>query len=354
MIGALRIPSAIATRAAALLAAIALAACVQAPPREPSSPPAPFVPPVAVPDDDGPLLARDSEFAVVVVQPGEDLARLAERWLGDRNRRTLIAEFNHVDEVRAGQTVAIPLKNRNPFGITAAGMPAITILCYHRFGPRPSNLTVTPAAFEAQMAYLASNGYTVVALDRLPAILDGREPMPRKAVAITIDDGYRSTYEVAYPVLRKYKFPATVFLYTDFVGAGDALTWTQMKEMTASGLIDLQPHSKTHSNLTVRQNGEPENRYRDRIRREVEGPVDVIRSQLGVPSVSYAFPYGDVNDVVVGELRAKGVKMGVTVTPGGNAFYAPPYMLRRTMVFGGDDMDAFRAKLITSVPVGRK
>jgi peptidoglycan/xylan/chitin deacetylase (PgdA/CDA1 family) len=204
------------------------------------------------------------------------------------------------------------------------------------------------------MAYLAQNGYTVVPLDRLPGILEGREPMPRKAVAITIDDGYRSTYEVAYPILRKHKFPATVFLYTDFVGAGDALTWAQMKEMTASGLVDLQPHSKTHANLTVRQNGEPDSRYRERIRREVEGPVDVIKSQLGVPTVSYAFPYGDVNDVVVNELRNKGVKLGVTVTPGGNAFFAPPYMLRRTMIFGGDDLDTFRAKIVTSLPVGRK
>ncbi len=71
-------------------------------------------------------------------------------------------------------------------------------------------------------------------------------------------------------------------------------------------------------------------------------------------SIAYAFPYGDVNDVVVGELRAKGVKLGVTVTPGGNAFFAPPYMLRRTMIFGGDDLEAFRAKLVTAVPVPRK
>ena len=345
--------SAIVVRVVAMVAAFALGACVQAPPRETSAP-APFVPPIAVPADDGPLLARDNEFVVVVVQSGEDLSRLAERWLGDRSRRSVIAEFNRLDEVKAGQTVAIPLKNRNPFGIQPSGIPAITILCYHRFGPRPSNLTVTPVAFEAQMAYLATNGYTVVPLDRLPAILEGREPMPRKAVAITIDDGYRSTYEVAYPVLRRHKFPATVFLYTDFVGAGDALTWTQMKDMTASGLIDLQPHSKTHTNLTLRQNGEPDGRYRERVRREIEAPVDVIRSQLGVPSVSYAFPYGDVNDIVVGELRNKGVKLGVTVTPGGNAFFAPPYMLRRTMVFGGDDMDTFRSKLVTSLPVGRK
>lgn len=332
----------------AALAAALVAGCAQQPPRETPSAPPPFAAPVFASED--PVVARDKEFVVVVVQPGEDLDRLAERWLGDRAQRTRIAEFNQLDEVRAGQTVAIPLKNRNPFGVKPAGANAITILCYHRFGTRASNLTVTPAAFEAQMAYLAKNGYTVLPLARLPALLEGREPIPRKAVVITIDDGYRSTFDVAYPVLRRHRFPATVFLYSDFVGAPDALTWTQMKEMAASGLVDIQPHSKTHANLTLRQGDESEARYRERARREIDAPMDTIRSQLGTASVAFAYPYGDVNDMVMSELRSKGVKLGVTVTPGGNAFFAPPYMLRRTMVYGGDDLDAFRAKLLTTVP----
>ena len=57
-----------------------------------------------------------------------------------------------------------------------------------------------------------------------------------------------------------------MYLYTDFVGASDALTWPQMKEMMASGLIEIQPHSKTHANLTLRLPGETDARYRERIR----------------------------------------------------------------------------------------
>ena len=299
------------------------------------------------------MIARDRDFAIVIVQPGEDLARIAERWLGDRSRRGAIAAFNRVDEVRAGQIVAVPLKPLAPIGVDTQGVQAVTILCYHRFGPKAAPLTVTPQAFEAQMAYLAKNGYTVVPLARLAGFLEGRESLPPKAVVITIDDGYRSMYDVAFPILRKHRFPATVFLYTDFVGAGDALTWAQMRELTASGLIEIQPHSKTHTNLTLRQKDESEARYRERTRREVEVPADAIRTQLGLATHSFAFPYGDVNDTVVSELRAKGVKLGVTVTPGGNAFYAPPYMLRRTMVFGGDDLDEFRAKLVTALPIAK-
>jgi peptidoglycan/xylan/chitin deacetylase (PgdA/CDA1 family) len=329
--------------------ALLVAACVQTPERAPEAPSLPTLPRLA----EDPLLARDADYVVVVAQPGDTLARLAERWTGDATRRDQIAQFNRIEEVRPGQAVAIQRKRTSPIGIQAGSVQAVTILCYHRFGPRANTLTVTPAAFEAQLAWLAKNGYTVVALDRLPAFLEGREPLPKKAVVITIDDGYRSTYEIAFPLLRKHGFPATVFLYSDFVGAPDALTWAQMKEMTASGLFDIQPHSKTHSNLTLRGPDESESRYRERVRREVEAPVDAIRSQLGERSIAYAFPYGDVNDVVVGELRAKGVTLGVTVTPGGNAFFAPPYMLRRTMVFGGDDLDAFRAKVVTSLAFGR-
>jgi peptidoglycan/xylan/chitin deacetylase (PgdA/CDA1 family) len=338
--------------AAELAAALVAGGCVQAPPREaPAAPPPAVAPTIRLAED--PVIARDRDFVVVIVQPGEDLARIAERWLGDRSRRGAIAAFNRIDEARAGQIVAVPLKPLAPIGVDAAGVQAVTILSYHRFGPRANTLTVTPQAFEAQMAYLAKAGYAVVPLARLAGFLEGRESLPPKAVVITIDDGYRSMYDVAFPILRKHRFPATVFLYSDFVGVPDALTWAQMRELIASGLVEVQPHSKTHTNLTVRQKDESEARYRERTRREVDGPVDAIRTQLGLATHAFAFPYGDVNDAVMSELRAKGIKLGVTVTPGGNAFYAPPYMLRRTMIFGGDDLDDFRAKLVTLLPLAK-
>ncbi len=181
-------------------------------------------------------------------------------------------------------------------------------------------------------------------MKRLARFLEGKEPLPAKTVAITIDDGYRSTYEIAYPILRKFGFPATVFLYTDFVGASDAMTWAQMKEMMASGLIDIQPHSKSHANLTLRLPGETDAKYKERIKREVDVPVAVLRERLGEGSFTYAYPYGDVNEWVVDLLTRQNVSQGVTVTPGGNGFFAYPYMLRRSMVFGNDDLDAFKAQ----------
>jgi peptidoglycan/xylan/chitin deacetylase (PgdA/CDA1 family) len=309
---------------------------------------------MVAPPDPGPVIARDDAYVIVSVRSGETLASLAERYLGGADKAWWIAQRNGVADVRAGQVVVIPLRQRNPIGVLAHGYQTVPILCYHRFGGKPSRLNVTPAAFEQQMEYLARNGYEVITLPRLARFLEGKEALPAKSVVITIDDGYRSTYEIAYPVLRKFGFPATVFLYTDFVGASDAMTWAQMKEMAGSGIVDIQPHSKTHANLTLRLPNETEARYRERIRREVNAPIAALKERLGEASFTYAYPYGDVNEYVVELLAKDGVAQGATVTPGGNPFYAYPYMLRRSMVFGNEDLDAFKAKLVTFVRTGSR
>ncbi len=307
---------------------------------------APRPAPTAV-SESGPVIARDQDFVIVRAQSGDDLAALAERYLGDPRNAWWIAEFNGIEQIRSGQDVVIPLRPRNSVGVYASGIQTVPILCYHRFGSNRSKLTVTPAAFEAQMEYLVRSGYRVIPLSRLTSFLEGKEPLPRKTVVITIDDGYRSTYETAYPILKKFGLPATVFLYSDFVGASDAMSWAQMQDMVRSGLIEIQPHSKTHANLTLKLPGESDAKYRERIRREIDAPISAIQDRLALASISYAYPYGDVNETVTEQLASKDVRLGVTVTPGGNAFFSYPLMLRRTMVFGNEDLDVFKSKLVT-------
>jgi peptidoglycan/xylan/chitin deacetylase (PgdA/CDA1 family) len=328
----------------ALIAALVVGGC--------ATPPRPIVEPVAQPER-GPIVAQDDDFAIVIARAGDSADTLAQRYLGDARKAWWITEANG-GEPKAGQVVVIPLKIHNRIGVYADGYQAVPILCYHRFGGRASKLTVAPATFAAQMNYLAKNGYHVMPLARIDEFLAGRTPLPAKSVIITIDDGYKSTYDIAFPVLKQHGFPATVFLYSDFVGAGDALTWAQMKEMTASGLVDIQPHSKTHANLTLRLPEETEAHYRDRVRREVDTPIALIKERLSLPSTTFAYPYGDVNEIVVDLLARQGTQKGVTVTPGGNGFFAYPYMLRRTMVFGNDDLDAFKAKLNTFVRIATR
>lgn len=310
----------------------ALAACVTA------VPPPPTPSPTAE-------LRRDLDYAVLRADIGDSHASLAARYFGDPGQAWRIAALN--PEIQPGQLVAVPLKPANPLGIDSSGYQTIPILCYHRFGNTRSKLVVSGADFEAQMAYLAHNGYRVVRLQELVGFLQGRSPLPRKSVVLSIDDGYRSSYQIAFPILKKYGFPATVFLYTDFVGAGDALNWAQMQEMSASGLISIQPHSKTHGLLAPRPPQETEAQYRERLRREIEVPVSLLRAQLPEPITSFALPYGATSETVSALIAAQGIPLALTVTPGGNAFFAYPYMLRRDMVFGDEGLNAFAAMLRT-------
>jgi peptidoglycan/xylan/chitin deacetylase (PgdA/CDA1 family) len=190
----------------------------------------------------------------------------------------------------------------------------------------------------------------------LPGFLAGREPLPQRSVVITIDDGYESVHRHALPLLRKYGVPATLFVYTDFVGAGDAMSWSQLKELARSGLVDIQAHSKTHRNLIQRAPTETDTEHR----RAIDGELRLSRATLerwlapdGVQVRHFAYPYGDADDLVLESMRRNGFELGVTVHPGGNAFYADPLLLRRTMIFGDHDLDAFKARLQVHRAVAR-
>jgi peptidoglycan/xylan/chitin deacetylase (PgdA/CDA1 family) len=326
------------TAVGCVCAAATLAGCVTPPPPAP----VPEAPPAA---RTGGVMATGDRFVIYMPEPGDSLASLAKRYLGTEERQWEIADFNGVTQASPGRALAIPLKPVNPRGVHADGYQTVPILTYHRVGPRISRMSVSPSEFEQQLEYLKRNDYRVVRLADLPDFLEGRRPLPKRAVIITFDDGHISSYQHAYPLLVKYGFHATYFLYTDFLGAKEALNWTQIREMQKSGFIDFQLHSRTHANLTLRLNGESEQRYRDRLDGEVAGPRDLIQRNIPGKVVHYAYPFGDANEVVLERLRRADFVLGLTVNPGGNAFFANPLMLRRTMIFGGSDLNTFRAAL---------
>jgi peptidoglycan/xylan/chitin deacetylase (PgdA/CDA1 family) len=306
----------------------------ESPRAEPPSP----VPPAVV-------LARNERFTVYVPRAEDTLGSVARAYLGDAERAWEIAEFNEITELTPGEALAIPLRPVNPLGINAQGIQTVPILCYHRVGPRTNPMVMPRETFAAQMDYLARNKYSVIRLADIADFLSGKRALPPRAVVITFDDGHVSTYQHAYPVLRQHGFPATFFLYTDFVGAGEGLNWAQIREMSNSGLIDFQSHSKTHMNLVVRQQGESDQRYSERIQTELRAPREVIERNLPGKVSHYAFPYGDANATVLERLVQTGHQLGLTVNPGGNPFFSYSLMLRRTMILGGSSMEAFRSAL---------
>ncbi|MDX1810466.1 MAG: polysaccharide deacetylase family protein [Gammaproteobacteria bacterium] len=298
--------------------------------------------------------AKNDEFVVLITQQGDTLENLSEKYLGDKNKSWIIADFNDIDDVVPHRELVIPLKSQNHTGIYINGYQTIPILCYHRFGPGHEKMIVSGKNFRQQMQYLKDNGYHVIAMKDVYDFVDGTGSLPKKSVVITIDDGYRSTYEIAYPILKEFGYPATVFLYTDFMGARDALNWTQNKEMLASGLIDLQPHSKSHPNMSLAKIGESPEDYWKRIKKEIDNPSAKIKRFLKNPLHTFAYPYGDTNEQIISYLKKKKFLLGVTVQPGGNPTFAHPYMLHRTMIFGDHDLNDFKKALVTFKEVDLK
>jgi peptidoglycan/xylan/chitin deacetylase (PgdA/CDA1 family) len=284
---------------------------------------------------------------LLVYQPGpEDTLRsIAARFLGAEDRYWVIGDFNGVTKAEPGQPLVVPLKTLNATGVWSDQYQTVPILCYHRFGAAGGKMVVSQANFAAQLDWLARNDFHVIRLSQLFAYLEGKQALPRRSVVITIDDGYESVHRIALPLLRKYGFPATLFVYTDFIGAGDALSWTQLQDLASSGLVDVQAHSKSHRNLIERSAAETDVQYRLDLEQEARAPREILEKRLPVQVRHYAYPYGDANDAVLDVLGRQQYQLAVTVNPGGNAFFAQPLMLRRTMIFGDHDLEAFKSRL---------
>src|SRR5581483_1707996 len=126
-------------------------------------------------------------------------------------------------------------------GSTPQAQSGIPILTYHRFDPTtPGPTTVTTATFLSQLDTLTEQGYSVVPLGDVTDILLGKtEPGGRPMAAITVDDGHRSVYTVLFPIIRQRRIPVTLFIYPSAISnASYALTWDEIREMLASGLVD--------------------------------------------------------------------------------------------------------------------
>ena len=288
---------------------------------------------------------QSEEYIVGRFQKNETPATLADKFLGDREKSWVIEDANKDVSFTKNEIIIIPLKEKNKAGLTADGFQVVPILCYHRFSNEcESPLCVPTRIFEKQMRYLSENGYRVITFRQLIDFLDYREAIPKKAVIISIDDGYRSTYDIAYPILKKYGFKATLFIYTDFIGASrNALTWDQLKKMKADG-FEIGSHTLSHSDLTRQKEGEDTQTYMSRIDRELRESKQIIDKKLGQNTILLAFPFGRYNPSVLEISKRLDYQVAATVKRGGNPFFANPFVLKRAQVLK-KDMKSFTSEL---------
>jgi len=191
---------------------------------------------------------------------------------------------------------------------TTRAADTAVVLMYHRFGEDayPST-SIRIDQFEAQLDYLRDNDYTVVPLIRVLAALEDGEPLPERAVAITVDDAYRSVYTVAFPRLLAAGMPFTVFVSSEPVDLAlpDFMTWDQMREMTRMG-VSFANHSAVHDSVLMRVEGEEETARLARVRANVEAGARRLAEELEPLGNAFAYPYGEYDLAVADMLRDMG------------------------------------------------
>ena len=290
---------------------------------------------------------RSEDYVIYQLPEAETPADLAEKFLGDKKKSWVIEEANPGLIFKSGKSVVIPLKIRNKGGLSAEGIQTIPILTYHRFAQDcNSPLCMPTRIFELQMRYLKENGYHAITPEELLAFLEYRQSLPQRSVLVTMDDGYRSVYKIAYPILKKYGFTATFFIYTGFVGVSSmAITWDQLREMRAAGFA-IGSHTMNHSDLTQPKEGETELEFMTRVKTELYGSKKIIDQKLGQDTLILAYPFGYYDQRSVKVARDAGYRMAVSVKRGGNPFYINPLSLRRDQVLERD-INTFVSRLKT-------
>ncbi len=221
----------------------------------------------------------------------------------------------------------------------------VLILNYHSIDPS-GKYSTKPEDFDQQMKYLSEN-FKTLKLKDLDIFKD------KLGVVITFDDGFFDNYQYAFPILKKYNLPATVFLVSDFVFNNIDITkeWLpynglkplsveQIKEMSASGLIDFGSHGKTHKKVSLLSNED--------FKKELTESKKIIESCVGKSIESYAFPFGqklDQGNFSLDFFKSFDFNYVCTTEWGINKDTTSKAFLKRIRIDGDDTLTDFKNKL---------
>jgi len=226
-----------------------------------------------------------------------------------------------------------------------------TILMYHAFaapGEPASRFVLPPRAFARQMAWLKWLGYRVISLEEYAACRRACQLPPARSVVITLDDGFAEVRTRAAPVLRRYGFPAMLFLVSGLVGDANRwdkagatagrplLSWDDVLALRGEGL-SIGAHTRTHPRLSQLS---PEQALD-----EMAGSKADLESRLGAPVSLLAYPFGDMDAGTPALAEQAGFAAACSVRPGANTASTPCLALRRTEVAGTDSLLRFALSL---------
>lgn len=187
----------------------------------------------------------------------------------------------------------------------------VVCFLYHRFGDRryPST-NISLQDFEAHLNYLKTNNFQLLTFSEAIDYLKSDTPLQKVAV-LTVDDGYSSFYQNAIPLLKKYESPATLFINTKTVGAGDYMNWEEIKAAHNQG-IEIGNHTHSHAYFL----GQPEAKRYTAFEEEIVLTQNLIKDHIGLAPETFAYPYGELDPKMKSIVEKHGFKAAAAQNSG--------------------------------------
>ena len=249
----------------------------------------------------------------------------------------------------------------------------LTVLVYHDIVANPGEdaYAVSRSSFVEQMDYLESQGFKPISLKQLNRIYKNQEPLPKKAVLITFDDGLSSYAKFAVPVLQTYSFPSVLSVVSGWADnkntpaeyRGKLLGWDDLRTIKDSKLVEIISHThELHTNVRLNPQGnfgpagvtrvysptmkqyEAERVFRQRISQDLKNSMTRFKNELGIEPVGIAWPYGRYDNVLAAEARLLGMHFQLTLDDGPNTIENLP-VLNRIMIMRDTGMNDFISDL---------
>lgn len=228
----------------------------------------------------------------------------------------------------------------------------VSVLGYHVFhATKPeTQMLISTAKFRKQMELVKASGIPVITLPQFLAWRRGEGEVPAQSILITMDDGWKSVYTEAFPIMRELQLPFTIFLYKNYVGSergGRAMSLGMIKEMMESDLCTIGSHSVSHpfpSEVKKQAKIGPEN-YEKFIHKEMGDSKSFLDEKFKIQLTTYAYPGGYHTEEMYPIADKLGYDHLFTVKPGKVRRDSSRYSLPRYIVLGNND-GAFEAAMV--------